>query len=389
MKKSLIAVAVAAALPAVAFAQSSVTLSGNLDFAVGSFTGSQQIAKGTTITTSQAAATTSVINVSAIEDLGGGIKAQVWYGIDPRGLANDGLAPGRDEVYAGITGGFGRIRLGSPNSLGLFAHLDSQPLGTGIGSGYAPIGAGNGMISIVNTRYSRSLRYDSPAVMGFTGAFMYIPGNDRARDGGLPPSANLPENRPGMEYAVRYSQGPLNASLTMVQQSGDKYSSGAAILPDDPVTKIAPQSTSVTLLAANYKIADTTLYAGYNTGDRLASSGAFDADRGIAEGSKVKSKGYRFAVKHDIGAISLAAAYTTNDVSNVGNGIPQGDDTTKYDYRWSTLGLRADYNFSKMTRVYLGYENHKTGFDYVATSAALAAATGDRKIVSVGLKQSF
>jgi predicted porin len=52
------------------------------------------------------------------------------------------------------------------------------------------------------------------------------------------------------------------------------------------------------------------------------------------------------------------------------------------------MGLRADYNFSKMTRVYLAYENHKTGFDYVATSAA-SAATGDRTIGSVGLKQSF
>jgi predicted porin len=210
-------VAVAAALPAVALAQSSVTLSGNLDFAVANYGGQQAWAKGTTVTTLAGTSSTTVINIRAEEKLDGGLKLTAHYGLDPRSLLNDSLAvtnnnnvavdPGtipngggtgdvktiatvggqantatglaRDEAFVGIEGPFGNVRLGSPNSIGLNSFLVSSPLGTGIGSGYTGAGtAGTVTNSYVQTRYNRSLRWDSPVVNGFSAAILYAPGND-------------------------------------------------------------------------------------------------------------------------------------------------------------------------------------------------------------------
>ena len=129
MKKSLIALAALAATAS--FAQSTVTLSGNLDFAVGNVSGNS---KGTTVSTRDVTSSTSVIRITAVEDLGGGMKATVLYGLDPRHLSNDNGAAasntfGRDELFVGVSGGFGNIRLGSPNSIGVTTFLTASPLG--------------------------------------------------------------------------------------------------------------------------------------------------------------------------------------------------------------------------------------------------------------------
>jgi hypothetical protein len=50
------------------------------------------------------------------------------------------------------------------------------------------------------------------------------------------------------------------------------------------------------------------------------------------------------------------------------------------------LGLRGQYNLSKTAAVYAGYEKYSTGADYAATALT---TTGDRSIVSMGLRKSF
>ena len=133
MKKTLVALAALASVSA--FAQTTVTLSGNLDVAGAPSSGTQNGAKGTTFTTGLGTASTSVINLIAVEDLGGGTKVTAKYGLDPRTLVNDGLSStnmnaagtanntgattnpntvtvtglARDEAYVGIESGFGLI----------------------------------------------------------------------------------------------------------------------------------------------------------------------------------------------------------------------------------------------------------------------------------------
>jgi len=246
MKKSLVALAALAATSA--FAQ--VTLSGNIDFANASVSGSQLLARGTTISQTTGTSSTSVLNIRAVEDIGGGMKVTGHYGLDPRSLANDAyavtnnttnadpalVAPAttfkspapsntatglsRDELFVGIEGAFGNLRLGSPNSIGLNSFQVSSPLGTGVGSSYTGGGTSGTMTnSYVQTRYSRSVRWDSPVINGFQAAVLYAPGNDQA--GVVTSNAGvallIPNARTATEFGLRYTNGPLVASYASVE----------------------------------------------------------------------------------------------------------------------------------------------------------------------------
>ncbi len=356
-------------------------MSGNLDFAGANVSGTQVGSNANTFATTTGTSSTSVIRLTAVEDLGNGMKATVSYGLDPRSLANDsfGVTPSadtnatkntatglaRDAVFVGIEGAFGNVRLGSPNALGLEASGDSSPLGTGTGSGYAP-NSSTMMNTVVQTRYNRSIRYDSPAFSGLTAHILVAPGGDEAQNNTT--NANqTPNARAATEAALKYSNGPLNVSLTAVMQDAQSnktgYYSGALTSQFD--------KTTATLLAANYKIGNTTLYAGMNTGDRLAAKAS-------TGGVAVESKGQRFAIKHTMGKIDLIASHTTQEVKGV---------STAVDVKSTVTGLGADYNFSKTTAVYTRYEDWKTG--QVAASGDTAGTVGDRTTVSVGLRKSF
>jgi predicted porin len=376
MKKTLVAIAALAATGA--FAQ--VSLTGNLDFAGAQITGSMPGSNGTTFATSSVTASTSVINIFAKEDIGGGTVVTAWYGLDPRSLSNDAFAVplaapatganktnatglSRDELYVGAAGAFGNIRLGSPNALGLESTVDASPLGTGVGSGYAPL-AGQGMNSVVQTRYSRSARYDSPMMAGFTASLQYAPGNDElANTGASAASVALlvPNNRKTTEIGLKYNNGPLNASLVNIKQDAQNnktgFFSGAGAL----------LATSATILGANYKMDNTTLYFGYNSGNKLASTAT----------ATPNAKGMRLAIKQTIGQYDLIAQQTSQETS--------GDATAANNVKATITGLRGVYNLSKTASTYIGYEKYDTK---LATSTD-ALTGGDRKIVSIGLRKSF
>ena len=372
-----------------AFAQSTVTLSGNLDFAGAKVTGTQVNSNGTTVSTTTGTSSTSVIKLTAVEDLGGGTRATVLYGLDPRALANDSLGYtayadanaqsnvvtglARDEVFVGIEGAYGNLRLGAPNALGLEAFGAASPLGTGVGSGYAPNASG-GTNSIVNTRYNRSVRFDSPSFSGVTAHVLYAPGNDQAATtiassaSALQQPLQITNARKTTEYGLKYANGPLNAVIVQIKQAarneelgwfGNQNATGAA------------DATSATVLGVNYSLGATTLYAGYNTGNRLAAKGT----NATWNAAAVDSKGYRYAVKQTMGKIDLMAQYSTQETTNAAANA-----------KGVVKGLRADYNFSKTTAAYVGYEAWDTGF---AANANSTTGKGDRKIVSAGLRKSF
>jgi len=377
MKKSLVALAALAATSA--FAQ--VTLSGNIDFANASVSGTQLLAKGTTISQTVGVSSTSVLNIRAVEDIGGGMKVTGHYGLDPRSLANDsfsvsnnrganavtgalgvtatGLA--RDELFVGIEGSFGNLRLGAPNSIGLNSFLVSSALGTGVGSSYTGGGtAGTMTNSYVQTRYSRSVRWDSPVINGFQAALLYAPGNDQdsvaattAATAGSISAPLIPNARKATEFGLRYSNGPLTASYASVEQAAQTNATGYY-----PSGASAAVKTKVNMLNASYNLGATTLYLGWNDGDSLAAA-------------KTATKGQRFAIKQDMGTVVLIAQYST-----------QTSGAT--DVKATVSGLRADYNFSKTSAAYVGYENWDTGTTY-----ANSLTTGTRKIASVGLRKSF
>ena len=428
MKKSLIALAALAATAS--FAQSSVTLSGLLDFAGASVGGTQAWAKGSTVSTTVGTSATSVIRIDAVEDLGGGMKASVRYALDPRTFSNDsyavtnntgavvntgavaGASPvllgtvggqtntatgmARDEAYVALEGGFGGVKLGSPNSIGLTSFLGGSPLGTGVGSGYTGAGtAGTMTNSFVNTRYNRSVRYDSPVMSGFSATVLFAPGNDQAPTtstatyasvgGAAAPSvpvANLiPNARKSTEIGLRYANGPLAVSYVNIAQDAQTNATGwYANASSSKAVK-----TSMNIVDASYNFGSTTVYAGWNDGERLAPLGS----AGTPATAAVDSKGYRVALKQNFGAIDLIAQYSQQEALGVTGITTAGTGVTTVNtaiIKAKVTGLRADYNLSKTAALYLGYEKYDTGIAYNATSPG---TTGDRTVTSLGLRKSF
>ena len=378
MKKTLIALAALAATAS--FAQSTATISGNLDFASVNVGGTQAASKGSTITTGFGTASTSVLRFIAVEDLGGGMRATAQYNFDPRTLANDAIGNtlngstdvtklantttglSRDELFVGLSGGFGNIRLGSPNSIGLNAWQPSSPLGTGIGSGYTGNGVSGTMTnSFVQTRYNRSVRYDSPVMGGFQVAVLYAAGNDQPAqaatstaivNGGLT-AQRIPNGRQATEIGLRYAAGPLTLAYANVAQGAQTNGTGYYTTGSGA----GAAKTSANVFSASYTMGATTLHAGMNDGNRLAQTSA-------TNGAALDSKGSNIGITHNIGAIGLMASMRTQKV---------GAEEAK------VSGFRADYNFSKTSAAYVGYEKYENG----------KATANETTMASIGLRKSF
>ncbi len=374
MKKTLIALAALAATAS--FAQSTATISGNLDFASVNVGGTQAASKGSTITTGFGTSSTSVLRFIAVEDLGGGMKATAQYNFDPRSLANDSLGVtnnvgtattqlaatptglARDELFIGLSGGFGNIRLGSPNSIGLNAWQPSSSLGTGIGSGYTGAGRSGTMTnSFVQTRYNRSVRYDSPVMGGFQVAVLYAAGNDQPAQAASSAAAGtltaqqIPNGRQATEIGLRYAAGPLTLAYANVAQGAQTNATGWY----SSTTLVNAAKTSANVFSASYTMGATTLHAGMNDGNRLAAG---------TGGVAVDSKGSNIGITHNIGAIGLMANMRNQKVGTVESKVS---------------GFRADYNFSKTAAAYIGYEKYDNG----------AASANETTAASIGLRKSF
>jgi predicted porin len=303
-------------------------------------------------------------------------------------------------VYVGIAGSFGNLRLGAPNSIGLDTFSNASPGGTGIGGGYTGGGtAGTMTNSFVQTRYNRSLRFDSPVMSGFSGSLMYIPGNDQVAQttgvattsyasGAITPSTVpvaflIPNARSGSEYGLKYANGPLTVMYTNISQGLQLNQTGYYAGTSN--SKAA--KTSANFITAQYVMGNTTLYAGMNDGQRLAPIGS----AGGTATDLVNSKGNRYAIKQVIGQIDLMATLTTQEALQV-TAIAAGTPTSTASaystavLKAKVLGLRGQYNLSKTTAVYAGYEKYSTGADYAASALT---TTGDRSIASMGLRKSF
>lgn len=113
MKKSLLALAVAAALPAAAFAQTNVQLYGIGDAAI-TFANDDASTNGDSqIQMSDGIQSGSRVGVQGSEDLGGGLSANFRFelGLDVDDGDGEGKLFGR-QARVGLKGGFGEVRFG-------------------------------------------------------------------------------------------------------------------------------------------------------------------------------------------------------------------------------------------------------------------------------------
>jgi len=368
-----------------AFAQSSVQIYGLADVGFQS-----NNYKGTAVSGINGnGSTTSQINVKATEDLGGGMKANLFVENDwalTQTQANTGVASSianatnsagaswlNSEIKLGLSGGFGTIDAGVVNNKSLTAAVSAQPLGTAIGSGFGSIlkaSAGTGANTSTVVRFDNSVRYESPAFSGFSVSGYYAAKQTKSNNANVFSTTLGAYDRAGVqELALSYNNGPISAiATTQAVDYKDVIVPGAAsYLTGVPVGAAATAGSvksTINSFAGNYAMGDLTLYAGYQT---------VKDDKSV---SAVDTKAYVLGAKYVVGANTFSA--TSGELTN--------DVTAK---KSKFYGLGYDYALSKTTALYARYESLKDDGGTVAAVTGFTETNTTRTRSALGLRVAF
>lgn len=417
MKKNLVALAALASVSA--FAQSTVTLTGLVDAGYGRID-----YKGNVVGFSSLPNGSATTNFTFLisEDLGGGLKADARWEIDPDLTQTVGKTSGTSATgttsnvtsflgngysFIGLSGGFGAVKFGSINFETLSANGDGNVgFGTAIGSGYR-------VTSFDAVRAQNSFRYDTPNFNGFAASYLISEKNDRQGViGGA--SSNLSTNLTGnevnqtqgrdkvSELGLTYANGPLTARYAALQTeqwgatATTYYSTGATFLP-----LVWTAGTGATFklntLSVKYDV-NSALTVGYF--NQKASSDPLIVAAAATTGtiaSPVASTTSIFDRKTN----GVSASYlvgTTKFMINYQN-VTNGDSATKRTTSTAgasakVLGLGVDYGLTKRTNLYVRYERDtdtaSQGFRDVA-SPGYTCASGNvtYTATALGIRHTF
>ena len=175
MKKTILALTVAAALPSYAFAQTNIVLNGSIDQALEYFD-SDVNGEDSDVRVTNGVWAGSRFAISGTEDLGGGLKGifNIEHRLSPdTGTVTSGATFWAGQAWVGLQGGFGTVRMGrqytpvrralEPGDMTSFSWYNN---GDGLGG--------------TTTRFNNDLSYQSPNLGGFTVHAAYAAGESSA-----------------------------------------------------------------------------------------------------------------------------------------------------------------------------------------------------------------
>jgi predicted porin len=327
MKKTLIAIAALAATSA--FAQSSVTLSGTVDTSVVNVNRIAGAAStsGTSLADSQSG--TSALIFSGAEDLGGGTKANFLYEFNFSTVQTGSIASANDnakefqtgQVFVGLSGAMGDLKLGSPNSPDLTTTGSRQPFGTKAGGGYGSE-LGSGVV-----RRAGAFVYTTPSFSGLTASFSHAPkANEEA-------SVNLTSANDAYDnFAVNYANGPLNVSASSLKSFAFEKNQ----------------------IGANYTMGALKLMAGY--GEEVVNKAGGTANTGTAA-TTIGTIFGATAVGDKFKNYNVAGVYALNAKVNLLANYAEAEKTAGTDNgkKGTITAIGAQYMFSKRTNAYARY----------------------------------
>lgn len=318
MKKTLLSLAVLA-VSGSALAQSSVTLYGTADAAMGKVLGGKVgMRTGSIVNTSD-----SFLGFRGTEDLGGGLKAgfQFEQGIDLRDGSND-TQPGfltrtayQRAANVWLGGNWGTLRLGRAYTPSRNAVAAWDLAGMARNSIILHTFGGPGE---ADERNSSQLSYKTPDFGGFAAELGYVLKPDNG-------------DRTKVDLGLTYVNGPLSAGVSYNKTKGLKANYAAG---------------------AQYRFGMFALAAGYHQG----ANGVYYPDDAttapIAAGTAL-ARGFSLGGKAHFGAASLLvnvareikSEYNLNGVSHKGRKLTNGV-------------VEGRYAFSKRTFVYANYARY-------------------------------
>ena len=364
--KKIFAIMIALAATSV-FAQSAVNITGLVD------TGLLFTNAATGVNTKGLAASnsaTTVLNIAGTEDLGGGLRANFRLQLTPdfingagvEGTTYNSTTAGTvglgQEAFIGTEANWGTVKLGRVNSNILDAWGNGSVFGTAIGSGYGSNGniftrysaTATHTAQSAPTRFNGAIRYESPAVAGVSGSYLYVP-----------PSASV-NAQSVVDYGVKYANGPVSVQYASqrIEQSGTLATTTASFIATGSQALTDGTNNTLSMLSANYKIGAATVYGGRWT-EKQNTATAID------------QTGQMFGAKYTVGATSVMwSTGSSNEKS-----------TANVDKK--ILGYGVDHELSKRTNLYARFDTR----DADTNTAGATAAAGVTKRTAVGIRHTF
>lgn len=384
MQKTVLTKAVAVALATLgagaAFAQSSLTIYGNIDAALDSV----HKAAGVSITGAAAASSTvtrvspsissqNALGFKGTEDIGGGYKAS--FILEGQFNTDTGAQGGQDtrmwgrQAYVGLTTPVGEVRIGRQYAPIFYAFATS----TVEAIGAADLMASGLVVNNLQVRQDNQISYWIKAG-DLTGALSYSP------NGGVSNKVNALRNGTGGSSTTGQIIGGVSAGDENNTGRGKSYGLYLNYAVDPALSVMGGYhsnkfgdailiTTTGTTLAAMDKYIGYTLGAKYTIpgmGTVIGTNflqGNFTNDAGSMTGPKVQV--LSFGVKHPIDQFAVGVEGVYSRFTNFTKGKDRG------------VMFAGDYNFSKRTRVYA-----RAGA--IKDSAGTAAATDSGAVNVVG-----
>jgi predicted porin len=363
MKKSLIALAALAAVSA-ASAQSTVTLSGLVDFsAIGSGKITTQTSSVKTQNTgAQNNFSTGQVSLAGTEDLGGGLTASFVINTGIVSATTSTVFGDRDKNLA-LTGGFGTVRIGRFIPAAAYGFNTVNP-STYVGSIYS-IGqtkaVAEARLGTTTTSFERNdnnIQYTSPTVSGLTLNANY---STTSSDSSIL-AGEAKTQQTGL--SVAYANGPLSVAVGINNRSVDAVGTSTTAVGDK-------LDADLNWISASYDLGVAKLIAAHVTREDKTTVAAGTVTTGVD--IKVTNLG----VHVPMGAFTLTAAVYSgkNKVSALST-----DDT-----KLSGNQLSVRYALSKRTFAYALTGTNKIAADSGNTVNATFKETGS----ALGLVHSF
>ena len=376
MQKKLIALAVASAFAAPAFAATSnVDISGKVAFSVGSISDTGTTDDGMVMNDEN-----SRIAIKGSEDLGGGLKA--GFSATYQFNANtSGAQFAGQEIYGSLSGGFGEARYGVHDNLvkGIGRKVDFFGDQTAGDARYLT------KAGAIDGRLGNVLAYITPSFSGLQLAVGYAPDEKKGGNNGATQMATL-----------TYANGPLYAALGYykVDNNGAKPSYYAFGLtgvgaPIGYTLGGGPVYSDLTLTG-------TTVAATTGADEKGLRAGLTYSIGGLKVGAlyqKVDNAGGKIAA--DSKTWGLGAAYKMGNITLKGQYYDYNDDAINKDAKMYVLG--ADYSLSKRTTVQLAYGKVKNDTKQSKGGGAVTGGADNYSIangkdpsrITIGVRHDF
>ncbi|MCM5680177.1 porin [Schlegelella sp. S2-27] len=338
-------------LPAVAQAQSTVTVYGRVDAGISKENdGTTDLAGG--VNSSDALQmrqnSGSRLGFRGVEDLGGGLKAQ--FQIEHRFNVDTGASTSstfwNGKSILALSGGFGTVSLGRDYTPAWYVGNEIDPFG------FSTIGQMGSAAAVPGTvsRAANMVMYQTPSFNGVTSRLQYS-FKETATTGA----------RDGMGFNVEYAQGPAYAALGY-ERPVRAGAEGAA----NP-------TVDVWILAGGWDFGTARVTATFASG--MSDPGEAAVDAGAAAESKRRHIGLGAVVKVGSGEI-LAMLSRLTDKTTATTDEPANRATTV------KLGLGYHHHLSKRTRLYVDLGRAKTSNSEIADLST-------RHGIDMGIRHNF